>query len=191
MDTATRTTLLAAAVAAVGPACNFTRTQVDAQGVSHPVPDPAGWNAAVTEQAIALTVMASEGSKFAQSLDDIANSAPFRATIAAVEKEQRSTRGFLILHTGTEREAKDMNGTVLPIGYEVIRTDRTDSAFGRAVAIKARSLIGHSVLLYRINEPIVGNANGHSVRVAKHIEDLGVDAEATAKINNLSAHAGR
>ncbi|NKS56211.1 hypothetical protein GS504_01105 [Rhodococcus hoagii] len=104
----------------------------------------------------------------------------FRGVVRAAKLEKASTRLVLLLETGTAK-AGDSNSKAarlfggIPAGHEVIRTDRTDSPLGREMAERAHALVGHTVLVYRVQETLAGGS-GHTVRVVKHLVDLGKDA---------------
>lgn len=181
MDETTRMNLVSAAVIATGPATQYANAVQQADGSTINVVDEAAYQSAVRENAIAIAVMASENGPIGKALDQLANSRPFIATIAAVEKEQSSTRAFITLHTGTERSSKGPGGRELPAGYEGIRTERTDNPVGRSLAIKARNLIGHRVTVWIENEALA-NGSGQTVRVLRHVEDLGWDSDANSKV---------
>lgn len=181
MDQNLSTAITAAAVTATGPQTAFTQVVTAPNGETMTVVDPAAWQAAVVGNAIQIAVMASESGAVGRALKQIEESKVFTCTVVSVEKEARSTRGFVIVHTGTERAAKDMRGNPLPEGFEVFRTERTDSPIGVAMARKIRGLIGHRVLVWVEVEPIPGDAEGRKARVVRHVEDLGVDAEAGSK----------
>lgn len=132
------------------------------------------WEAEVTMKAIEIAVLTGENSNVAKAVDVIATCKVFKGTVVEVEKEQSSTRGIITLDTGTEREQKhSITKTVLPAGQEQIRTDRTDGALGKALAIKARGLKFHSVLVWVEVETVPGK--DFKVRVLRHIQDLGID----------------
>lgn len=102
--------------------------------------------------------------------EQIAKAKTFIGTVTDVKKEQSSTRGVITLFTNTE-QARDG----LPAGHEQVRTDRTDSGVaGKALALKARSLIGHRVLVHVEIEEYQGKNGPGKVRVLRHLEDLGV-----------------
>lgn len=150
MDTNTRTNIITAAVNAAGPVGD----------------DRAAWNAKVTENAVAISVMLTETSSVNKAIDQIAACKVFPASVVEIVKEQRSTRGVVTLKTKPSTHAPD--------GIETARTDRTDNAQGQAMAKKIRSLVGNRVLLWVELEVM---ANGNKVRVIRHVEDLGVDPE--------------
>lgn len=157
MDTNTRLGIITAAVTATGPAANYD--------------DPGAYQAAIHENAISIAVMASETSAIAKSLNSIENAKVFSGTIMSVKREQSSTRGIITLHTGPNARPKEG----VPAECEQVRTDRTDNALGLAMAKKAKSLIGHRVLVWVEVEEYNGGQG--KVRVLKHVESLGVDAE--------------
>src|SRR5690625_7256994 len=53
----------------------------------------------------------------------------FVGTIAKVTREKSSTRGKVLLYTGTKKEIDGLDP-----GYEIVRTDRTDDPEGRSEA---------------------------------------------------------
>lgn len=156
MDTATRMQLVAAAVNAAGPQSNYANT--------------GEWSAAVSDLAVQLTAWGSDRSPIAQRIGVVESAKVFSATIMSVRREHASTRGYIILHTGTTHESQDV-----PLGYEVIRTDRTDTTIGLNMARRVRGLIGHKVLVWMDLEAHTSSTK--KTRVIKHIEPLRVDHE--------------
>jgi hypothetical protein len=90
----------------------------------------------------------------------------FLGTVVSITKEQSSTRGVVVLHTGTDRD---------PNGNETVRTDRTDDPDGLMMARKVRALRGHKVLVYVELEP--SKDGQRKFRVLRHIVDKGIDPE--------------
>lgn len=137
------------------------------------VPDGKDWEAEVTMKAIEIAVLTGENSNVAKAVDVIGTCKVFKGTILAVEKEQSSTRGVVTLSTGTQKEqVHSLTKQPLPMGQECVRTDRTDNALGKAIALKSRGLTFHSVLVWVEVETM---ANGNKSRVLRHIQDLGID----------------
>ena len=133
------------------------------------------WEAEVTLKAIEIAVLTGEKSNVGKAVDVVLHpdTKIFKGTIVEVEKEASSTRGLVTLNTGTERESKHgITKAVLPAGLEQVRTDRTDNALGKAIALRARSLKFHQVLVWVEIETM---ANGNKSRVLRHVQDLGVD----------------
>lgn len=97
----------------------------------------------------------------------------FSGVLLNVQKEASSTRAVLTLETGTDRESKDsISKEVLPAGQEQVRSERTDSSdAGRALAMQAKSLVGHRVLV-TVHLEAMSNGKG-KVRVLQDIRDLG------------------
>lgn len=149
MDVNQRTAVVTAAVAAVGPVAE-------------------NWEAAVTSKAVEIAVMLGENSDVSKAINSIENCKIFTGTVTAVTKEQSSTRGIITLFTGTEQTRDG-----IPAGHEQVRTERTDNPVGRALAIKARELIGHKVTVW-VEVEAYNNGAG-KVRVLRHIADRGVD----------------
>ena len=105
----------------------------------------------------------------------------FVGTIVRVKKEETSKRGLIYLHTGTEQVVDG-----LPLGQELVRTERTDTADGRALARSAQLLLGHRVVVYIENQKMKNNPN-RSVRVLKHIEDKGIDSRFDAAAGTVAS----
>ncbi|KQP63011.1 hypothetical protein [Nocardioides sp. Leaf285] len=190
MDDASRLNLTTAAVLATGPATAYTtqvkNEQPDGSFVEATVPDPQAWRAAVHTNAIDIYLMAEADGLVGKALRGIVPqdkvTKRFAGTVVGVRKEPSSTRGIVTIYTGTDRENKDaISKQPLPAGCEQVRTERTDDAIGRAVARRMTTLLGHRVLLFIEMEAMSGNANGHSVRVVRHAESLGVDAKAAER----------
>jgi hypothetical protein len=92
----------------------------------------------------------------------------FLGTVVSITKEQSSTRGVVVLHTGTDRSFDGV-----PAGCETVRTDRTDDPDGLMMARKVRALKGHKVLVY---VELESDKNGQRrYRVLRHIVDKGID----------------
>lgn len=133
-------------------------------GVDKPISREAAVNRATRE----LTAELSEGSALWKTIDRMEGAKKFVGTVTRVTREKSSTRGIVELYTGTDRETQGVD-----LGYEKVRTDRTDSDSGLMVASEAKSLIGHRVLVYMVlEETSRGNTK---VRVLVHLNDLGVD----------------
>jgi len=106
----------------------------------------------------------------------------FVGTIVGVTKEATSQRAQVTLFTGTDRTSDGV-----PAGCERVRTDRTDNLDGRAIARAAQLLIGHRVTVYVELEAIRGGST--KVRVARHFEDNGVDADYDAATGTVTGAA--
>lgn len=149
IDEHTRTQIILGAVGAAGPRGD----------------DAAEWTARVRENAVSIAVMLGENSSVSQALDKfLAAGKPFPVTILGGKREQTSTR-VLVRFMSKEGEV------------ETIRTDRTDTPEGLAMANTVRALVGHKVLIWKELEEMGGGANGRKVRVLRHVEDLGADPE--------------
>lgn len=143
--------------------------------------DIAAYDQQVKANARDIKVMLGDRSRIVEQLDaldkaldpDNDGGKVFPGTIVSVAKEESSKRAIVTVFTGTDREAKGKDGTVLPAGHEQVRTDRTDNPDGRAIARAAQLLIGHRVLLY-VELEAMRSGTGKA-RVARHFEDLGVD----------------
>ncbi|UQA90567.1 hypothetical protein [Streptomyces halobius] len=104
----------------------------------------------------------------------------FTATLLAVYVEATSTRGVLVV--------RNTSGEL-----EHLRTDRGDIDAGRAMIERARSLVGHRLRVYRLNEQVASNAQ-RQVHTVVHLTDHGPDTEPihenSAKENVLAAAEG-
>jgi hypothetical protein len=140
------------------------RTQIilAAVGSAGPVgEDKAHWNSLVRDQAVTIAVMLGENSSVSQALEKFGNAdKPFPATILGGKKETSSTR-VVVNFSNKDGET------------ESIRTDRTDSPEGLAMANLVKGLVGHKVMIWKEIETY-NNGQG-KVRVLRHIEDLGKD----------------
>lgn len=152
---------------------------------------------AVSKAIRELVAELSEGSTSWRLIDRLTGNAEgvelkrFVGTIVKVTKEKSSTRGKLLLYTGTKQDVKDgknPDGTerVLPTGYEVVRTERTDDPEGFMVASESKALVGHRVLLWVILEPWSNNPN-KKTRVLQHLMDLGEDSRYDAETQTVDA----
>lgn len=148
---------------------------VQVPGIEKAVPRQVAVSKAIRE----LVAELSEGSASWKLIDRLTGNADglelknFVGTIAKVTREKSSTRGKVLLHTGTRKEAKD-GDKVLSEGYEIVRTERTDDPEGLMVASEAKALVGHRVLLWVVLEPWANNAD-KKTRVLLHLMDLGPD----------------
>ena len=127
MDSATRTSIITAAVIAAGPAGE----------------DRADWQFRVQENAVSIAVMAGETSSVAKAIESIEKSKVFTGTVVSVKREKSSTRGVITLHTGTDRTKEGV-----PAGCEQVRTERTDNPIGLSMAKKMKALIGRKVVVW-------------------------------------------
>lgn len=129
-------------------------------------PNDPGYEQRLEDLAVKLTTQASPKSRLSKRLDRIAESGVAYGVIESVTREESSTRGIVTLLGRPSRFHAD--------GREQARTDRTDGADGRGLAMARRltELVGHRVLLYVYQEPIGDGET--TVRVVTHVEDLGV-----------------
>ena len=159
------------------------------------------WEASVLRGARKITAVLSDPeSVFAKAVDEIDSASKFVSLLSLVKREEKSKRGVVYFQTLPRIEngvapvptftfeqvsaihaeqaslraagVKSADLPKLPDGLEAIRTDRTDTLDGLLMAKEATSLIGHRVLVYKINEVLKSNPN-LKVRVLKHLTDLG------------------
>lgn len=156
MDQAQRTQIVTAAVSAAGP--------LDEDG--------EGWINRVNEAVARITAMCSDTSPTAKVIDQIERSKTFTATVLGGSREKSSTRVVLRMQTRPSQFHPD--------GIEEARTERTDTPAGAAMANRLRTLIGHRVAVWVELESI--NDGATKVRVIRHVEDLGVGAEANRPV---------
>lgn len=144
---------------------------VQVPGVEQAVPRQVAVSKSIRE----LVAELSDGSASWKLIDRLSGTAQgidlkrFTGTIVKVTREKSSTRGKLLLYTGTKQEIDGVD-----LGYEIVRTERTDNPEGLMVASEAKSLLGHRVLLWVILEPWANNPN-KKTRVLQHLMDLGAD----------------
>lgn len=151
METAERTQIILAAIAAAGP--------VEDGNV-------AAWNTKVATAAASITAMCDAKSRLAKVIDGVSNSKVFTGTVLGITREESSTRGLVKLKTRPSENHPD--------GIEDARTERTDTDMGIAMARKIREeLLGHKIAVWIENQPL--GSSGKTVRVIQHVEDLGVD----------------
>jgi len=86
---------------------------------------------------------------------------PFPATVLGGKIEESSTRCLVRILAVKSKDGQP----------EEIRTDRTDSADGKAMLERVKALKGHKVLVFKQME----TNNGTDYRVLRHIVDLGED----------------
>lgn len=156
---------------------------VKVPGIERAVPRQVAVSKAIRE----LVAELSEGSTSWKLIDRLTGNADglelkrFVGTIVKVTREKSSTRGKLLLHTGTKKEIDGLEA-----GYETVRTERTDDPEGLMLASEAKALIGHRVLLWVVLEPWANNAD-KKTRVVLHLMDLGVDAHFDAATQSIAA----
>lgn len=177
--------IILAALSAAGPIIPLTKEEKSARKNGEAVRDPqTEWDQNVKAIARNIKTMLrpdSEINKQLKALDkcfdpDSSDGKSFMGTIMRSKKEPGyngkapSQRALVTLFTDTQREQKG-----LPMGFENVRTDRTDNPNGLAIAQLAASLVGHKVIVYIEMEPIKGR--DQKARVGIHFEDLGVDPD--------------
>ena len=142
---------------------------------------------AVSKSIRELVAELSEGSASWKLIDRMTGNAEgvelknFVGTIAKVTREKSSTRGKVLLHTGTKKEIDGLEP-----GYEIVRTDRTDDPDGLMVASEAKALLGHRVLVWVVLEPWASDTN-RKTRVLVHLMDLGADDRHDADTGTVAA----
>lgn len=162
-------------------------------GIEKAVPRQVAVSKAIRE----LVAELSEGSASWKLIDRMTGNAEgldlknFVGTICKVTREKSSTRGKLLLYTGTNQDVEDGKNPdgskkYLPQGYEIVRTERTDDPEGLMVASEAKALLGHRVLVWVILEPWANNPN-KKTRVLVHLMDLGADDRYDADAGALAA----
>lgn len=156
---------------------------VKVPGIERAVPRQVAVSKAIRE----LVAELSEGSTSWKLIDRLTGGADglelkrFVGTIVKVTREKSSTRGKLLLYTGTKKEIDGVEP-----GYEIARTERTDDPEGLMLASEAKALIGHRVLLWVILEPWANNAD-KKTRVVLHLMDLGEDSHFDADTQSIAA----
>lgn len=185
LDKAIRDSIIVAAITGAGP-----------------VGDNADvWEANVLRGARKITAVLSDpDSVFTKAVDEIDGASKFVSLVCLVKKEPKSTRGLVyfqdvpriengvlpaprytyeqvlaahnVLAAARAAGTKSTDMPKLPEGLELIRTERTDVLDGHMMAKEAVGLVGHRVLVFKVNEPIKNSTN--NVRVVKHLQDLGV-----------------
>lgn len=162
-------------------------------GIEKAVPRQVAVSKAIRE----LVAELSEGSASWKLIDRMTGNADgpdlknFVGTIVKVTREKSSTRGKLLLYTGTKQDVEDGKNAdgskrYLPAGYEIVRTDRTDDPEGLMVASEAKALLGHRILVWVILEPWASDAN-RKTRVLVHLMDLGADDRYDTDAGTLAA----
>jgi hypothetical protein len=184
IDKAVKDSIIVAAITSAGPAGD----------------DAALWEANVLRAARKITaVLADESNPFAKAIDEIDGASKFIAVVSLVKRETSSTRGVVYfqapIRNNNEKwenwtppltyeqvaaihaeqaaaRAAGQRPADLPEGLEAIRTERTDTVDGLLMAKEATALIGHRVVVYKIQEPIKNGTQ--KVRVLRQVTDLGV-----------------
>jgi hypothetical protein len=106
----------------------------------------------------------------------------FIGTICSIRTEQTSKRALVTIYTGTDRAIDGV-----PLGYETVRTERTDNPDGRALAREVQALIGHRATFYIEMESFGSGANQKKSRVLRHVTDGGVDAKFDSASGQVAA----
>ncbi|ATG52087.1 hypothetical protein CFK38_11555 [Brachybacterium vulturis] len=152
-------------------------------GIEKAVPRQVAVSKAIRE----LVAELSEGSASWKLIDRMTGNAEgldlknFVGTIVKVTREKSSTRGKLLLYTGTKKKVDGVDP-----GYEIVRTERTDGPDGLMVASEAKALLGHRVLVWVILEPWASDSD-RKTRVLVHLMDLGADDRYDADAGTLAA----
>lgn len=129
--------------------------------------DQSEWTVRVHDMAARIATMCSPSSSVSKVVNGVADSKVFTATVIGITKESSSTRGLVTLKTRPSKFHED--------GVEQARTERTDSAVGKAMARRIRALVGHRVVLWVEVETVGDGAS--KVRVVRWVEDLGLAAQ--------------
>ncbi|MCA5893621.1 hypothetical protein LEP48_09695 [Isoptericola sp. NEAU-Y5] len=127
--------------------------------------DREAWDAHVAEMASEITLsLVSPSSRVRKAIEAITDADKrFVCVVERVQKEAKSTRGFITVKTRPSKWA--------PNGQESFRTDRSEGdPAARALAKRFKDLIGHKVLAYLHMEE---TKDGAKVRVVKAVVDLG------------------
>jgi hypothetical protein len=133
---------------------------------------PGAAQQAISDNVIALAVMARDGSPVMERLDRVLDAQMFVSTITSVEREPSSTRD--IVHFRGRPTDEHPEGQT-----ESIRTERTDNAEGAAMSVMARRMIGHRVVCYKVFDTITRKGQTQKVRILGWLTDLGLSDGAT------------
>lgn len=146
MDNSTRTAIILAAVNAAG-----------SDG------GDGSWYSRVCTLAGQITAMVRPGSGVAKVVDGVFGAKIFTGEVVSVSKEASSTRGLIVLRTGTDRSFPGV-----PAGCETIRTDRTDDPTGAGLALAraVKAAVGAKVIVWVDLE----ENNSKKYRVLRHFE---------------------
>lgn len=143
--------IILAAIAAAGPAPRNSQGALNG----------GRWHAQIKELAVEIALMLDEKSPISRAITRIeAAEKPFVVTVLGGSVEASSTRAVIrfVAEKGDGNE-------------EEIRTERTDTADGRAMLEKCKALKGHRALFYKYMDD--GN-DGRKYRLLVHAVDLGV-----------------
>lgn len=144
----TREAIVLASIGAAGPIGNNT----------------GAWAAKVRDISTEITLMLQPTSRVSKQVSNLrACDKPFPATILGGRVEESSTRCLVRI-----KAVKSKNDEP-----EEIRTDRTDTADGKAMLERIKTLKGHKVLIYKQME----TNNDTAYRVLRHVVDLGPDPD--------------
>ena len=144
--------------------------------------EKAQWQAEVLQAALALHQLASPRGPIGKYLDGIArvedhvaNQRPklgkiFVATVHESRREERTGRALITLTSYNDKTGEWKQ--------EVCRTDflSNSDGLGLRLAKMARDLVGHKVRVWIELEP-KQDGSGESVRMLRHLEDLGIDKQ--------------
>lgn len=128
---------------------------------------PGAAQQAISDNVIALAVLARDGSPVMERLDRVLDAQMFVSTITSVEREPSSTRD--IVHFRGRPTEEHPEGQT-----ESIRTERTDNAEGAAMSVMARRMIGHRVVCYKVFDTITRKGQTQKVRILGWLTDLGL-----------------
>ena len=136
-----------------------------------PIEHPAEFEKALRERSALLARMCSPKSPLHQLVSAMSSpeAKSFTGKVVGGTMEQRSTRFFVTLETGTTQTNYGPNKVKLPDGHEGVRTDRTDTPEGAKMAAKVRQFKDQLVRVWVVMEE-TGNKDKPLVRVLKDIE---------------------
>ncbi len=145
-------------------------------GAAGSVSDPE-FEANVVMAIEKIVPMFAQGSEVDNTINRLVKAKVFTGHVVGIQKESSSTRGVVKLYTGTSKSHKNCEP-----GFEQVRTDRTDTPSGLAMARKIRNLIGHRILIRVFVDQFVNKTGDNvKVRVVVGVEDLGISDNPDAK----------
>lgn len=145
---------------------------------------PGGWRVRFQEGLMrAAAAMNGHPAQEAQSMID---ADVFAGEYGGYDLEETSTRLLVKIKSDTGRDkGKDADG------YERIRTDRTDSAFGKRMKERLDDVpVGSRIVIWKVLERMKNSEDDAKVRVLKHFEVLQINKDSTSRPSPSGSPSG-
>jgi hypothetical protein len=113
----------------------------------------------------------------AQEAQAVIDAQVFAGEYGGYDLEESSTRLLVKVRSDTGRDrGKDADG------YERIRTDRTDGAFGKTMKARLDDVpIGSRIVVWKVLEKMKNSDDDQKVRVLKHFEVIQLNKDSTSR----------